>query len=156
MTKKEPDQCERRLKRVMRRLKIEEYNYNYDRISCYIEFEYQENLYRLEHSVQKANEIGLMMLENGLDCLIGLIESLEDLCQIIGRGTYKLETWLSGMKSATSAEESPEFLVHIKDKPFGKRALSEYNREEELVHTAPDSSLEVFDRSHIFQRSQGK
>ncbi len=158
MPRKEPDICEKRLIRVMKRLKIEDYNYNYDRISCFIQFQYQENSYRLEHSIQKAKEKGLMMLENGLDCLTGLIESLEDLCQIIERGTYKLETWLSGMKLSTLAEESPEFLeeVHIKYKPLGKQNLSGYNRDEELIHAASESSLGVFDRNHIIQRSQSK
>ena len=86
---------EKKLKSVMKRLKIEDFNFNWNRNSCYIEFQYQENSYRMEHSVQIAREKGLI-LRNGLYCLKELVQSLEDLCRIIERGTYKLETWISG------------------------------------------------------------
>lgn len=148
--------CERKLKKIMKRLKIEYYNYNWDRTSCYIEFQYQDNSYRMEHSVQKAKEKGLIVLRNGLDCLLELIQSLEDLCQIIERGTYKLETWVSGMKLLSSTEEEPEFVeeVHIRYKSLGKQKHSEYNENEEYIHVPPESSLEDFDRNQIIQRPQ--
>ncbi|HZH62429.1 MAG TPA: hypothetical protein VEY70_23245 [Metabacillus sp.] len=99
--------------------------------------------------MEKAKEKGLIVLRNGLDCLLELIQSLEDLCQIIERGTYKLETWVSGMKLLSSAEEEPEFVeeVHIRYKSLGKQKHSEYNRNEEFIHVAPESSLEDFDRN---------
>ncbi|WP_243292702.1 hypothetical protein [Bacillus sp. FJAT-47783] len=153
---KEQETCERRLLRIMKRLKIEDYTFNYDRSRCYIEFQYKDNSYRLEHSVQKARDNGLVMLRNGLDCLTELIQSLEDLCQIIERGTYKLETWLYGMKQSSSEEETPEFLeeLHIRYKSLGRQHHSEYHNGEEFIHVAPDSSLEDFDRNEIIQRSQ--
>ncbi|MGM0876236.1 MAG: hypothetical protein ACQEWV_16065 [Bacillota bacterium] len=159
MPHKEQGMCERKLKRVMKRLKIEDFNFNWDRSSCFIEFHYQENSYRIEHSVQKAKEKGLIVLRNGLDCLSELVQSLEDLCQIIERGTYKLETWISGMKQSSSVEEIPdEFLeeVHIRYKSFGKQEHSEYNKNEEFIHVAPESSLGDFDRNQIIQLSQSK
>ncbi|MGM0877453.1 MAG: hypothetical protein ACQEWV_22640 [Bacillota bacterium] len=158
MPHKEQDMCEVRLIRVMKRLKIEDFNFNWDRSSCFIEFHYQENLYRIEHSVQKAKEKGITVLRNGLDCLSELVQSLEDLCQIIERGTYKLETWISGMKQSSSAKAIPEFLeeVHIRYKSFGKQKHSEYNRNEEFIHVAPESSLGDFDRNQINQPSQSK
>lgn len=91
----EQDIYEKKLKSVMKRLKIEDFNFNWNRNSCYIEFQYQENSYRMEHSVQIAREKGII-LGNGLYCLKELVQSLEDLCRIIDRGTYKLETWISG------------------------------------------------------------
>ncbi|WP_243459288.1 hypothetical protein [Metabacillus bambusae] len=150
--------CERKLKKIMKRLDIEEFNFNWDRTSCYIEFQYNENSYRMEHSIQKAKRKGLIVLRNGLDCLMELVQSLEDLCQIIERGTYKLETWVSGMKQSSSAEEKPEFVeeVHIRYKSLGNQKHSEYNRNEEFIHVAPESSLEDFDRNQIIQRSQSK
>lgn len=158
MPHKEQDTCERRLIRVMKRLKIEDYNFNYDRSRCYIEFQYNENSYRLEHSVQKAKDNGLVMLRNGLDCLTELIQSLEDLCQIIERGTYKLETWLAGMKQSSSKEETSEFLeeLHIRYKSLGRQSHSKYNRSEEFIHVTPESAVEDFDLNEINQRSQRK
>jgi hypothetical protein len=148
--------CERKLKKIMKRLDIEEFNFNWDRTSCYIEFQYNENSYRMEHSIQKAKRKGLIVLRNGLDCLMELVQSLEDLCQIIERGTYKLETWVSGMKQSSSTEEKPEFVeeVHIRYKSLGKH--SEFNRNEEFIHVAPESSLEDFNQNQIIQRTQSK
>ncbi len=99
MPYKKQDMCERKLIRVMKRLKIEDFSFNWDRSSCFIEFQYQENSYRMEHSVLRAKEKGIIMLRNGLDCLNELVQSLEDLCQIIERGTYKLENWISGFET---------------------------------------------------------
>ncbi|MBO1511198.1 hypothetical protein I7822_05830 [Metabacillus sp. BG109] len=150
--------CERKLKKIMKRLDIEEFNFNWDRTSCYIEFQYNENSYRMEHSIQKAKRKGLIVLRNGLDCLMELVQSLEDLCEIIERGTYKLETWVSGMKQSSSIEEKPEFVeeVHIRYKSLGKQKHSEYNRNEEFIHVAPESSLEDFNPYQNIQRSQNE
>jgi hypothetical protein len=146
MPHKEQETCERKLIRMMKRLKIADFNYNWDRGSCFIEFKYQENSYRMEHSVQNAIEKGIV-LRNGMDCLNELVQSLEGLCQIIERGTYKLETWIAGMKQSPSAEEIPEFLeeVHMKYKLIGKQKQSD-----------SEISLVDFDRNQIIQRSQIK
>jgi hypothetical protein len=155
-THKEQDiMCARKLKKIMERLKIEDFNFNWDRSSCYIEFQFQGNSYMMEHSVQKAKEKGLVVLRNGLDCLMELVQSLEDLCQIIERGTYKLETWVSGMKQSSSAKEIPEFLeeVNIRYKSFGKQKHSEYNKNEEFIYVAPEFELSL---QNQIQRSQSK
>lgn len=100
---------ERQLIKVMRRLKVENFYFNWDRNSCFIEFTYQDNSYRMEHSIQKAREKGIV-LRNGMDCLHELIQSLEDLSHMIDRGTYKLETWISGLKQSSSAERFSEYV----------------------------------------------
>jgi hypothetical protein len=155
---KEQAVCERRLSKVMKRLKIESYNFNYDRSSCFIEFRYRDSVYRLEHSIEKAKDKGLILLRNGLDCLAELIESLEDLSQIIERGTYNLEAWIAGMKKSSTVEEIPEFVeeVHIRYKSLGKQTHSDYARNEEMSHVAPDSYLEDLSRNQILQRTQSK
>ena len=116
----EQDMCERRVKNVMARLKIEDFHFNWDRNSCYIEFNYQEHSYKMEHSVQKAKEKGVFALKNGMDCLMELVHSLEDLCRIIDRGTYTLETWVNGMKqepeegATGGARHHPEIVNQIR------------------------------------------
>ena len=48
------DMCEKKVKNIMARLKIEDFHFNWDRNSCYIAFQYQEQSYRMEHSVERA------------------------------------------------------------------------------------------------------
>ncbi|MEB1808826.1 MAG: hypothetical protein LPK26_16305 [Bacillaceae bacterium] len=158
----EQEMCERRLIAVMRRLKIDDshYNFNWNRSSCYIEFQYKDNTYRMEHSVEAAKEKGIVILRNGLDCLSELVRSLEDLCQITERGTHKLETWLSGMKQS-STEELSEILeeVHISYKSVGKQKHSDYmnmNMNDEFIQVAPEPSLNNIDRNRINLQSQDK
>lgn len=100
----EQDTVEKRVRNIMSRLKVENYHFNWDRDSCYIEFSYQEQSYRMDHSISRAKEKGVFGLKNGLDCLMELVLTLEDLCKIIERGTYKLETWVAGMEIDMEAE----------------------------------------------------
>jgi|SRR4051812_38420902 glycosyltransferase A (GT-A) superfamily protein (DUF2064 family) len=158
MPYKEQEQYERKLIKVMKRLKIEEYHFNWDRSSCYIEFQYEESLYRLEHSIQKAKEKGIIVLRNGLDCLSELVQSLEDLCEIIERGTYQLDTWLTGMKQLPLEEETPEYLeeVHISYKSTGKQKHSEYNQNDDFNQLVPELSQEAFERNQMIRRARSK
>ncbi|WP_246206695.1 hypothetical protein [Virgibacillus ihumii] len=139
---------ERKLFKVMKELKIEEYHFNWDRTSCFIEFHYQESSYRLEHSVEKAKRKGLIV-RNGLDCLMELTQSLEELCGIVNRGTYKFETWIAGMKQTTSEQETPEFQeeFQIRYKSLGKQSLPDYEKEE-YIPFAAESSLGNTDQNH--------
>lgn len=148
---------ERKLSKVMKELKIENYDFNWDRTSCFIEFRYLENSYRLEHSIEKAKKKGLI-LGNGLDCLMELTQSLEDLCGIINRGTYKFETWIAGMIQSSSEQEMPEFQeeFQIRYKSLGKQNLSDYYKEE-YIPFATESSPENTDQNHqnhIIRRRQ--
>lgn len=147
--KDEQDICERKLIRMMKRLNVSYFDYNWDRSSCYIEFRYQDVLYRMEHSVEKANSKGAQVLKSGLDSLIELVESLEDLCQIIERGTYKLDTWLFGMKKSTLTEKSPTVEdTQVRNKSIVKQKY----KNEEFIIAAPQSSLVDFDRHKVSSR----
>lgn len=143
MPNNEQSVYEKELTRVMKHLGIENYNFNWDRHGCFIEFHYQDNSYRLEHSVEKAKKKGII-LKNGLDCLAELTESLKDLCSIINRGTIELKTWISGIKQPSSdsefnyhEKESPEFEeeLQIKYKSLGKQVRSEDSTEEFIPFT---------------------
>ncbi|MFD2509764.1 hypothetical protein [Halalkalibacter alkalisediminis] len=149
----EQDLCERKLIRIMKSLNVSYFDYNWDRSSCYIEFRYQDVLYRLEHSVEKANSKGAQVLRSGLDSLNELVETLEDLCQIIERGTYKLETWLSGMKKSTLTEKTPILEdTQVRNKSLVKQKY----KQEEFIIAAPQSSLVDFDRHKVSQRPVSK
>lgn len=90
-------------------------------------------MYRLDHSVDKAKERGII-LRNGLDCLNELTQSLEDLGVIIDRGMYNFETWIIGMKqpkAGISAEYEEEF--HIRYKSTAPKVPSEFARPEDAT-----------------------
>ncbi|MBN9654787.1 hypothetical protein GLW00_16450 [Halobacillus litoralis] len=143
MPHKEQSICEKRLIKVVKRLKVENFNFNWDRNSCFVEFTYQGESYRLEHSVDKAKEKGII-LRNGLDCLNELTQSLEDLGLIIDRGMYDFDTWIAGMRQSPSVEETPEVQdeLQFKYKTLGKQAG------EETIALKPETSFKKFDENH--------
>lgn len=124
---------ERKLKGIMKKLKIKNYTFNWDRTSCHVEFYYNENLYRLEHSVEKAQKKGIV-LRNGLECLMELTQSLEDLCSIISRGLNDFETWIEGMKqplpenNLSEPEYQEEFEIRYKSR--GRQPDMDYYSED--------------------------
>ncbi|RWZ54451.1 hypothetical protein EQV77_14330 [Halobacillus fulvus] len=131
---KEQKTCEKKLIKVIKQLKIEDYHFNWDRSSCYIEFRYKGEAYRVDHSVEKAKEKGIL-LRNGLDCINDLTQTLEDLSQIIDRGTYPFEDWIYGMKHDPTKEHTPEYEeeFHIKYRASGRPDYSEFYRNEEYA-----------------------
>ncbi|MGD7043042.1 hypothetical protein [Jeotgalibacillus proteolyticus] len=142
MPHKEQSVCEKKLTRVMKRLKIDYFNFNWDRNSCFIEFTYHDESYKLKHSIEKAKKRGVI-LKNGMDCLVDLTQSLEDLCGIIDRGTYNFETWIAGMKQPAAKPVLQE-RVHIKYKSFDQEQ-PEFIQNERLIPFASGSNASNFD-----------
>jgi len=103
-----PVQYERKLEKVMERLGVKEYNYNWDRFGGWIEFRYKDQLYRFDHSVDQAKARGINLVY-GSDAFAQLILSLEDLARMVERGIYDLRTWVAGMKYLPPAVEVPSF-----------------------------------------------
>lgn len=100
---------EKKLEKVMERFKVKDYNFNYDRHGCWIEFYYKGNLHRFEHSVEKAKSRGIN-ITYGSDAFSQLVLSLEDLARMVERGIYDLGTWIEGMKFLPPVVEVPSFL----------------------------------------------
>lgn len=99
---------EQKLGRVMERLGVEKYNFSWDRTSCYVEFQYKGNLYRFEHSVEKAHQRGFD-LRYGSDAFAQVVLALEDLARMTERGIYDLQVWVQGMRYFPPPVEVPEF-----------------------------------------------
>jgi hypothetical protein len=99
---------EQKLERVMERLTIIDYNYNYDRFGSWVEFRYKGELYRFDHSIEKAKARGVD-LKYGSDAFAQIVLALEDLARMVERGIYDLQTWVSGMKFLPAAVEVPSF-----------------------------------------------
>lgn len=104
-----PDAYEAKLARVMERFGTENYNYNWDRHMAWVEFRLKGQLYRFDHSVEKATARGFK-LTYGSDVFAQLVISLEDLARMAERGIYELQTWLAGMKFLPPPVEIPACL----------------------------------------------
>lgn len=98
---------EGKLKRVMERLEVESFDYNWDRRSCWVEFWYEGQLYRFEHSFEKSRN-GVQSLQYGSDAFAQVVLTLEDIARMTERGIYKLSVWVSGLKVLPSTKDVPE------------------------------------------------
>ena len=106
------EQYERKLVKVMERLGVTIYNYNWDRFGCFVEFRYKKELYRFDHSLEKAQAKGIN-LRYGSDVFAQVVLALEDLARMVERGIYDLSTWVSGMKYLPPPIDVPSFFKYL-------------------------------------------
>lgn len=156
------DTYERKITKVMERLGVEGFNYNWDRFGGWVEFRYRNELYRFEHSVEKAKARGIK-LRYGSDAFAQLVLSLEDLARMVERGIYELSTWVAGMKFLPPAIEVPIFFGYMgfTEIPAGVEDIKERYRtltkqmhpdvggnEEDFqkLKTATEQALKYFER----------
>ncbi len=99
----EPETYEGKLKKVMSRLGVEEYDWDWSRWECWVSFTYKGQPYRFSHGVENAKAHGVN-LQYGSNAFAQLVLSLEDLARMVERGIYDLATWVSGMKYLPAAE----------------------------------------------------
>ena len=97
---------ESKLARVMERLGVEKYDYNFDRHGCWVEFWYRNEMYRFEHSIAKAKSRGIN-LSYGSDSFAQVVLTLEDLARMVERGIYDLGTWVAGLRFLPPPVEVP-------------------------------------------------
>lgn len=102
------DQYEKKLEKVMERFSVKEFNFNWDRFGCWIEFRYKGQLYRFDHSIEKARAKGVE-LRYGSDAFAQLVLALEDLARISERGIYDLQQWVAGMLFLPPSVPIPEY-----------------------------------------------
>ena len=110
-----------KLARVMERLGVDfkdanrqkrDYNWNFDRFGCWVEFRLKGELYRFDHSIEKARARGIL-LQNGSDAFAQVVLALEDLARMVERGVYDLSTWVAGMKYLPPPLEVPGFFESL-------------------------------------------
>lgn len=130
---------ENKLKRVMERLGVTNYTFDWGRYSTWIQFTYKGELYRFEHSVEKAQQRGLD-LAFGSDCFAQLVLALEDLARMVERGIYDLSTWVVGMRYLPPAAEIPTFFQFMGFKmiPSFEQYKERYKELAKQLH--PDNS----------------
>jgi len=98
-----------KLRRVMERLGVKkgDFNWNWDRFGGWVEFRYKGELYRFDHTVEKAKAKGVK-LTYGSDAFAQIVLALEDLARMVERGIYDLSTWVAGMKFLPAPQQVPE------------------------------------------------
>lgn len=100
---------EGKLKKVMGRLKVSEYDYNWDKNSAYIEFTYKGQYYKFDHDIERANARRYgKKIKYGTDAFAQLVLALEDLARMVERGIYDLSVWISGMLYLPELKELPK------------------------------------------------
>lgn len=104
----DPAGYERKLEKVMERLGVDSYDYNFDRHGCWVQFRLKGEIYRFDHSVAKAKERGVN-LTYGSDAFAQVVLALEDLARMVERGIYELQTWVAGMRYLPPPVEVPTF-----------------------------------------------
>ena len=99
----EPAAYEAKLEKVMTRLGVDQYDYDWSRFECWVSFVYKGQNYRFSHSVENARAHGVN-IRYGSDVFAQVVLSLEDLARMVERGIYDLSTWVSGMKYLPAGE----------------------------------------------------
>lgn len=101
------DAYEVKLRNVMKRLGVSEFNWNYDRFGAWIEFNYKNQVYRFDHNVARA-QARKVKINYGSDAFAQLVLALEDLARLVERGIYDLQIWVAGMKFLPAPTVVPE------------------------------------------------
>lgn len=102
------DSYVKKLDNVMKRLDVNQYDYDWTKNSAYVKFFYKNKWYQFDHSVDKANASGKMHLVYGTDVFAQLVLALEDLSRMVERGIYDLSVWVSSM---VMIEEKPRIYL---------------------------------------------
>lgn len=139
------DEYKRKLWRIMERLGVKEYNFNWDRWGAWVQFRYKNNLYMFDHSVAKARARGLK-LDFGSDAFAQIVLSLEDIARMVERGIYDLQTWVAGLKMLPPATEIPQcFKTLLFNKvPSLEEVEKRYREFAKAVHPDAGGSEEGF------------
>lgn len=137
---------ENKLERVMGRLGIENYDYDWSRTECWVTFTYKGEYYRFTHSVKNAQEHGVM-IAYGSDAFAQLVLALEDLARMVERGIYDLGTWVSGMKYLPEGKGIPScftFLGFTTMPTTEEQIKTNYRRLAKVMHPDTGGNAESF------------
>jgi hypothetical protein len=137
---------ENKLARVMERLGVSDFNWNWDRYGGWVDFRYRGETYRFEHSVQKAQARGIK-LNYGSDAFAQVVMALEDLARMVERGIYELSTWVAGMRFLPPPVTVPECFrqMGFTEIPAGPDDVNErYRTLAKTMHPDAGGSAEQF------------
>lgn len=104
------EEYEQKLKRVMDRLGVSEYRYDWNRTETYVEFCYKGQWYHFENNFEKsakAYEKTHKKISYVSDLFAQIVLALESLARLTEQGLYELSYWIEGMKMLPPASSVP-------------------------------------------------
>ena len=104
---------EEKLARVMDRLGVTDYTFDWGRWGADVQFSYKGGQYQFKHTVENAQAHG-QKITWGSDCFSQIVQALEDLARLSGRGIYDLQVWVAGMKMLDAPAEVPSFFRYLR------------------------------------------
>ena len=137
---------EAKLEKVMKRLGVDKFNYDWSRRACFVEFWLDGQYYRFDHSIENAEKHGQKVVY-GSDVFAQVVLVLEDIARITERGIYELQTWISGLKSLPPAPtiDSCFIALGFNKKPESvDEVKSAYRRLAKVLHPDAGGSAEAF------------
>lgn len=136
---------ESKLEKVMGRLGVEKYDYNWDRFSCWVEFWYKGQLYRFEHSIENAKAHG-NNVRYGSDVFAQVVLTLEDIARMTERGIYELQTWVAGLKALPKPKNIPPcfLILGFSEIPGEDELKKRYRELVKVAHPDKGGSQEYF------------
>lgn len=139
------DEYEGKLRRVMERMGIKQFNYNWNRSECFIEFTYRNQFYRFEHSIEKA-AAHKQKINCVSDLFAQLVISLEDIARMSERGIYELSTWIEGMKALPPKKEIPKCFSSLgfEEIPTADELKNRYRMLARASHPDSGGNAELF------------
>lgn len=152
------DTYEKKLERVMNRLGVKDFNYDYSRHGAWVEFSYKDGFYRFDHTVLKAQNKGVK-LSYGSDCFAQIVLSLEDLARMSERGIYELQTWIAGLKALPTTKniEACFSALGFIEKPKSIEDLQKAYRELcKIRHPDVGGTAEAFNQLTAFYQEAQK
>lgn len=142
-----PENYEAKLERVMSRLGVDEYDYDWSRHGGWVSFKYKGSAYHFEHSVENAAQRGVK-LKYGSDAFAQLVLSLEDLARMVERGIYDLSVWVAGMEYLPAATVVEPCFAAL---GFTKRPKSKEELAKQYKHMAKALHPDVGGDASAFQ-----
>lgn len=142
----DPQSYEAKLEKVMKRLGVDNYDYDWSRRECWVSFCYKGQPYRFAHSLDNAQAHGVN-IKYGSDLFAQVVLSLEDLARMVERGIYDLSTWAAGMKYLPAATElEPCFqALGFSEKPQSADEIhARYRRLAKVLHPDSGADAEAF------------
>ena len=142
----EPASYEAKLEKVMARLGVDTYDYDWSRRECWVSFVYKGQPYRFSHSLDNAHSHGVN-IQYGSDLFAQVVLSLEDLARMVERGIYDLSTWVAGMRYLPEAAQlSPCFAaLGFSTVPESvDEVRAQYKRMAKVMHPDAGGSEEAF------------
>ena len=136
---------EAKLEKVMSRLGVDKYDYNWDRFSCWVEFWYKGEMYHFEHSIENAKAHG-NNVRYGSDVFAQVVLTLEDIARMTERGIYELSTWVSGLKALPKSKDIPQcfILLGFHDIPSEADLKNRYRDLVKIAHPDAGGNAEYF------------